>query len=191
MKYIKMLGLLAVAATALMAFAGTAAATTLTSPANQVYTSTIEASAGSTSLHNTSLEQTVTCKSSSVKGTVEQHGESVTAGGAVSTLHFNECGDDTVTVVNKGSLLIHSNGEVTSTGAEITIKEGSTGIACTYKTSGTKIGTFTESSTTGGTAVLDIASSTIPREGDSIFCGTKGQWTGTYTVTNPDFLDLD
>ena len=52
MKYVKMLGLLAVAAAALMAFAGTASATTITSNAAAPSdTPTIKASAGVTKLH--------------------------------------------------------------------------------------------------------------------------------------------
>ena len=79
MKYAKMLGLLAVAAAALMAFAGVASATTLTSPSGTTYTSTIKAtSEGTTTLHNSSLGIAVSCEESTVEGKVEKHGSGVT-----------------------------------------------------------------------------------------------------------------
>ena len=197
MKYAKMLGLLAVAAAALMAFAGVASATTLTSPAGTTYTSTIKAaSEGTTTLHNASLGVSVSCTASTVEGTVSKHGSGVTAGGNISTLTFTGCGADTVTVLANGSLEVHNisggtNGTLTSTGAQITIKNGSTGVSCTYTTNGTDIGTLTSSATTGKTATLDIASSIIPRTGDSILCGSKGEWTGSYVVNTPDSLLVD
>jgi hypothetical protein len=201
MKYAKMLGLLAIAAAALMAFAGVASATTLTSPAGTTYTSTIKAaSEGKTTLHNASLGVSVSCEESNVEGKVESHGSGVTAGGKVTTLTFTKCGADTVTVLAPGSLEVHnisgtSNGTLTSVGAEITIKNAATGVSCTYKTgpapSATDIGTLTSSATTGKTATLDIASSIIPRSGDSILCGSKGEWTGSYVVNTPDSLLVD
>lgn len=200
MKYGKMLGLLAVAAAALMAFVGTASATQLTSPSGTVYTSTISATAGVTELHGSFV--TVKCNKSSVSGSVEGHGTSVTAGGLISTLTFSEC-NFPVTVKKAGSLEIHTeytteedghktqkltangNGTLTSDGAEITIQ---TSIAnCIFTTSGTDIGTLTG----GTTAKLDINSAAIPRTGHSVFCGSSGTWTGSYTVNTPDTLLVD
>jgi hypothetical protein len=187
MKYIKMLGLLAVAAAALMAFAGTAAATVLTSPHGTVYTGKIEAeSEKTTSLHGSFT--TVSCAHSTVVGKVEEHGATSTAGGKVSSLTFSEC-NFPVSVKKAGTLQIHSNGAVTSSGAEITIE---TSIAnCIFTTTNTTAGTFTGSTTTGKTATLDINSAAIPRTGHSIFCGSSGTWTGSYEVTNPDELNVD
>ena len=192
MKYAKMLGLLAVAAAALMAFAGVASATILTSPAGTTYTSTIKAeSEGSTTLHNSSLGISVTCTASTVEGKVESHGAASTAGGKISSLTFTGCGTNDVSVAKAGSLEIHSlgsgKGTLTSTGAEITINSTSIGISCTYTTNGTDIGVVT-----GGTpAKLAIASSTITRTGDSVFCGSSGLWTGNYKVTTPSTLLID
>jgi hypothetical protein len=182
MKYLKMLGLLAVAAAAMMAFAGVASATTLTSPAGTAYTSTLKATSTSSTLHGSFIS--VTCKHSAVEGKVESHGASVTAGGKVTGLTFSEC-TDPVTVKKEGSLEVHSNGRVTSTGAEIIIHT-SVG-ECVFTTSGTDIGLFT-----GGTpAKLDIDSVAIPRTGGSFFCGSSGEWTGSYSVTTPGTLLLD
>jgi hypothetical protein len=186
MKYVKMLGLLAVAAAALMAFTGVASATTLTSPSGTTYTSTIAATAGATSLHGPFT--TVTCQKSTVEGQVESHGAGVTAGGSISTLDFSEC-NFPVKVLKNGSLEVHAtsggNGTLTTSGAEITIE---TSIAnCLFTTKSTDVGTLTG----GTTAVLDINSAGIPRTGHSIFCGSSGTWTGSYTVNTPDTLLVD
>ena len=194
MKYVKMLGLLAVAAAAMMAFAGVASATTVTSPAGTTYTSTVKASAGSTELHGEAFS--VSCASSTVEGKVESHGAGITIGGNIDSLVFASC-NFPVTVLKAGSLEVHEKqggngfvGTLTSTGAEITI-HGPFGINCLYKTNATDIGTLTGSGTTKATAKLDIDSSLIPRTGDSAFCGANGEWTGSYTVNTPDYLDVE
>ncbi|HEX5989949.1 MAG TPA: hypothetical protein VFY75_07045 [Solirubrobacterales bacterium] len=194
MKYVKILGLLAVAASALMAFAATASATTITSPTGTSYTGTIHASSeGTTTLHGEALS--VSCKKSTVTGTLSTHGSSVTASGPISTLDFSECGDDVVTVKQNGSLEAHgtaTGATLTSTGAIITIHTHLFGINCTYETKNTDIGNLTDShsaATTGAT--LDIDSSLIPRVGDSVFCGEFGEWTGSYLVSTPSHLYVD
>ena len=187
MKYVKMLGLLAVAAAAMMAFAGVASATTLTSPSGTTYTGNIAASAGLTELHGEAFS--VACNKSAVSGKVEKHGAGVTAGGNIGSLTFSECSFP-VTVLKAGSLEVHAtsggNGTLTSSGAEITI-HGPFGINCLYKTSGTDVGNLTG----GSNAKLDIDSSLIPRTGDSAFCGAAGEWTGSYNVTTPNPLIVD
>ena len=192
--------LLVLAAAAFMALAASASATTVTSPSGTVYTSTMKAaSEGTTTLHNSSLGVSVSCTASSVEGKVQNHGSGVTASGSISSLTFTGCGADTVTVLKAGSLEVHDktggnnfDGTLTSVGAEITIKNGATGVSCTYTTgTGTDIGTLTGSVSTGGNATLDIESATIPRTGDSILCGSKGQWTGSYKVTTPSTLLVD
>jgi hypothetical protein len=190
MKYVKMLGLLAVAAAALMAFAGTASATVLTSPAGTTYTGTIKAeSVGATSLHGPFT--TVSCTNSTVEGTVSQHGAGVTVKGSIGKekLTFTGC-NYPVKVLKEGSLEIHAtsggNGTVTSSGAEVTIE---TSIAnCIFTTNSTDIGTFEGNG--GGHARLSINSAGIPRTGHSFFCGSSGQWTGSYTVTTPGTLTV-
>ena len=186
MKYAKMLGLLAVAVTALMAFAGVASATTLTSPAGTTYTSTIKATSTESSLDGAFV--TVTCAHSAVEGKVESHGAASTAGGKISSLTFSSCNYPT-TVKKAGSLEIHGlgggNGTLTSTGAEIEIAT-SVG-TCIFTTSATDVGTLTG----GTTAKLDIASAKIPRTGGNFLCGSTGTWTGSYTVNTPDTLLVD
>lgn len=188
MKYIKMLGLLAVAAAALMAFAGVASATTITSSSGE--TPSIVATSSHPVLHNASLGTETTCTESTVEGKVDSHGAGA-AEGKISKLTFGNCGNSHVTVKTAGSLSIvgagaTGNGTLTSTGAEITVTNTSVGVSCIYKTNSTHIGTVT-----GGTpAKLKIESALIPRTGHSFFCGSQGQWTGEYTVTSPGTLSV-
>lgn len=190
MKYTKMLGLLVVAAAALMAFAGTASASTAKSN-GALYTGAIEATnVGTSELHGSFIS--VACNKSLVKGNVEAHGAGVTASGKIGTLSFTEC-NYPVTVLKAGSLEAHAiaptgNATLTSSGAEIKIHT-SVG-ECIFTTTATHIGTLTGSSNTGGHAHLHISSSEIPRTGGSFFCGSKGVWTGTYTVVTPSRLDI-
>lgn len=203
MKYAKILGLLAVAAAAMMAFAASASATEVTSPTGTLYTGEIHAEAehnavdGGPILHGPADIQ---CTNSTVSGTIETHGSTTTAHGPINSLTFTNCnpGQD-VTVLNPGRLIAHTDpepgagkydGTLTSDGAEVLIHLTSIGITCLYTTEETDIGTLTSSDTTEGTATLDIEG-TIPRTGGSIFCGSSGTWTGSYEVTTPDTLYID
>lgn len=215
MKYVKMLGLLAVAAAALMAFAGTASATELTNAQGDklgVGTEIHAESEGATSLTGTI---TITCQKSTVEGEVTNAGGAgITVSGHVSTLTFTECGNHTVTVKNAGSLEIHTefeetgdpktshetaaatgNGTLTSTDAEVTVLLHSFllgTVHCIYKTNETDIGTLTGSKNVAGkTATLDINSVSIPRVTTDSACGNHSTWEGSYSVTNPDYLDVD
>ncbi|HXR60656.1 MAG TPA: hypothetical protein VN732_04955 [Solirubrobacterales bacterium] len=194
MKHLKMLGLLAVAVTALLAFAGTASATTLTSPTGTTYTGTITAeSIGSTTLHGSFTD--VSCTASHVEGKVETHGVGKTVGGKIGKLSFTGCNFPT-TVLKAGSLELHAvncktycTGTLTSSGAEIKIQT-SVG-ECIFTTASTHLGTFTGTDHTGGHPILHIDSANIPRTGGSFLCGSSGVWTGTYTVKTPSTGWLD
>jgi hypothetical protein len=186
MKYAKILGLLAVAAAALMAFAGVASATTVTSSAGT--TPAISASAeGHVVLDNPIAK--IEC-ASSVSGSVTAHGAGVTASGPISALSFTGCTNSWhVTVVSAGSLEIHSigsgDGTLTSSGA--TVESTRFGITCRYATSSTDIGTVTD----GTNATLDI-SAAIPFHGGSGLCGGGATtWTGSYKVNSPTNLVID
>jgi hypothetical protein len=199
MKYIKMLGLAAVAAAALMAFmgAGTASAAKLTSPAGtQLLAGTvIKAEAeGHVTLHPPI--GSITCAKSSVEGKTTTAGggnPTTTVKGEITLLTFTEC-NATVTVLKKGTLEIHSlgggNGTLTSSGAEVTVSFS--GFHCIFSTSNTDLGTVTGSGVTKSNATLDI-SATIPRTGGSsgVFCGSTAAWTGAYKVTQPNPLVID
>ena len=196
MKYVKMLGLLAMAAASLMAFAGTASATTVTSPPGVTYTGHIEASSenGHVILH-ASNGVTIECAGFAT-GSLTSHGAALTASGAISHLTFPGCtGGDTVTVITAGSLEAHAigggNATLTSNGATITAVDGATGVACEYTTSNTHVGVVTGATTSTGHATLDINSAKIPRTGDSILCGSTATWTGNYKVNTPTGLTFD
>jgi len=213
MKYVKILGLLAVAAAALMAFAGPASATTITSPTGTAYTGTIQAtSEGHVVLKNPIAN--IAC-SSKVHGLSLTHGAGQTAKGNINELLWGEkegvyagkCTDSWhVTTVTAGSLEIHwvasHVGTLTSSGAKVTTTR--LGLTCVYATNNTHIGSFTDSHTAGdkdgnvnetkeGTATLHVNASIPIISGESsALCGSgNAKWEGSYTVTTPHLIYID
>lgn len=188
MKHLRMLGLLAVAAAALMAFAGSASATSVTS--NNGTTPEIRATSSNSELDGAFV--TVKCSHSEVHSKVEQHGPSVTVKGKNSLLTFTGCNYE-VTVKTAGSLELHGtsttgNAALTSLGAEISIH---TSIGtCIFTTNSTVIGEITGSNHTGGNAVLDLNSAKIPRTGGNFLCGSSGTWTGSYAIGTPSTFEV-
>jgi len=184
MKYVKILGLLAVAAAALMAFAASASATTVVD-GNGNETPTIHAVHEGThvSLHNSIVN--IECNST-VEGTVTSHGSGVTAVGHISTLLFNNCTNEwVVDVTSNGTLEVHytgpgtghGEGTLTSNAAKVTATRA--GLSCVYETKNTAIGTVVG----GNPATLSISAS-IPRVGGSFLCGgSTATWTGSYATT--------
>ena len=199
MRYIKMLGLAAIAAAALMAFvgAGSASATELTCNGVKCPVGTIIHAQTPAGTHATLHPPigAIECNST-VEGTVTDAGSSTTTvKGTITVLTFTPCTNGAVvTVLKKGTLEIHTassgggTGTVTSIGAEVTVQ--AFGFHCIFGTgAGVDIGTVTTNTTTPGDATLDIAA-TIPRTGGSsgVFCGSTAQWTGSYTSTKPTTL---
>jgi hypothetical protein len=192
MKYVRMCGLLGVAVAAVMAFAGSASATTLTSPTGTTFTGKIHAVGenGHVELH-TALGS-VECDSTA-EAEFKTHGAGVTVRGPVTSLLFYDCtNEDTVTVKRAGTLEVHwtsgYNGTLTSNETEVEVYFHSFGGSCIYLTKNTDIGTVT-----GGTeATLDIDGD-ILRTGGSlgIFCDSFGVLTGSYKVTTPHTLYVD
>jgi hypothetical protein len=171
-----------------LVLAGSAVATTITSPTGRVATPAIKAeSEGHIVLHNELAK--IEC-ASTIEGKVEKHGAGVTASGNISALSFTGCTNDWVVHVNfKGSLEVHwtsgYNGTVTSTGMKITATRY--GVSCIYETSATDIGTIT-----GGTPATLHLVANIPRVGGSFACGgSTAQLTGSYKVTSPSALLID
>ena len=192
MKYLKILGLLAVAAAALMAFGGTASATTVkTSTSGAAATPTIHAvnENGHVKLENPISK--IEC-SSTVEGTVTSHGPEVTAIGHISVLNFTGCTNEWhVTTIElpeanhpTGTLEVHwtsgHNGILTSSGTRVDATRF--GVTCVYETVATKIGTVTG----GNPATLDIeASIPINTKLSSFLCGTSpSKWEGNYSTTS-------
>jgi len=208
MKYLKMLGLAAVAAMALTAFlgAGTASATELykyTTPSNNdtlgvgtVLESTLETGT-SALLRDTLGGANDTCTSSVVKGTIEAAGGVVPhPNGKISSLTFTGCSHTTTVMKNAdgffGSLEIQSiagttNGTVISKESRVTVKSTIFGLSCVANTgAGTTIGTLTGAKSSTGKATMDI-NGVITLEGG---CGDS-TWTGSYEVTNPVGLTVE
>ncbi len=191
MKYVKILGLLAVAAAALMALAGTASATIVkTETSGAAATPTIHAvnEGGHVSLQNPIA--TISC-SSTVEGKVESHGSGVTAKGNITTLSFTGCTNSwhvTAVAGSLGSLEVHwtsgYNGVLTSSGSKVDTTR--LGVTCVYETNNTNIGTVTG----GSPATLHIEAS-IPINGaeSSGLCGSgNAKWEGNYVSTSAIYV---
>jgi hypothetical protein len=184
MFYVKILGLLAVAAVALTAFTGVASASTATSPAGTAYTGKIEATAGKSFFKGSFAE--VVCTSATLKGQVTSHGAGLTVDADLYHIASSGCNYEVTTTITAGTLTIHGfgggNATVTSTGM-VTTAHTSLG-TCVFTTNNTDLGTLKG----GSPATLEIASAAIPRTGGNFLCGSSGTWTATYTVSNPKTL---
>jgi len=192
MKYVKILGLLAVAASAMMAFAANASATTVTGSGGTktptIHAISEESAVAGTKhvlLHNAIAN--IQCESTA-QGAVEAAGEGgtgLTVKGAISSLTFSPCTNSWVVHVDTfGELEVHgesgNKGTLTSTGTKVTATRF--GLQCVYKTNATDIGTVT-----GGAsfATLDI-NATIPvvaAESSFLCTETPAKWTGAYKTT--------
>lgn len=201
MKYIKMLGLAAVAATALTAIlgAGSASATTLTKEGGAIMgaNSTIHANLESGTVAKLIFGfETVECNEATIGAiTANETGAEITANMTTKTLFFNKC-DCEVKTLAGNFLLIKSlgnnNGTLTSSGAEITVNCTSAFglVHCIISTASTDIGTLTGSANTKATATMDIASANIGLLKTNPICGETAKWEGKYLVGTPDTLNV-
>jgi hypothetical protein len=198
MKYVKMLGLAAIAAAALMAYvgAGTASATALCSTSTSPCTGT-KYGVGTeirASLHNgqavlTAIFATVKCSESLVVGEVTNAGgASATVVGKITTLAFGTC-NCTVTVLANGELEVHytSAGNGTLTGKNSSVTIDCSGVKCIFGTAaaGTTIGTVT-----GGNGAIITANANLPYiSGDaSNFVCTAGSGIGIWKAPYEAFV---
>lgn len=188
MKYVKILGLLAVAAAAMMAFAASASADTVTTTEQSTpgggtnETPNIHAvnEGGHVSLQNPIA--TISC-SSTFTGHVTEHKAGQPVRGIVTSLSFTGCTNSWhVTTLSLGTLSFEaSNGEVVSNGTKVDTTRF--GVTCVYETINTKVGTATG----GSPATLHIEAS-IPINGaeSSGLCGSgNAKWEGNYVTTHP------
>jgi hypothetical protein len=197
MKYVKMLGVAAVAAAALMAFAGagTASASVLCKTAPNAKGNCPVGWGYSGEIHAVSTEKpvltgepvNVVCNESTLKGNASE-GTKVageTPKGPVEVLTFTgECNCEVV-VVNPGSLEIHAigdtgNGTLTSNGATVTIncKTIFGTIHCAYVTNNKDLGELK-----GGATPSITVTTEVEREETSSLCG-KAIWHSAYKITN-------
>jgi hypothetical protein len=196
MKYIKILSLAAVAAMALMAFvASSASATALYNEATKMTTpSTLDfsiPSGGSAVLVDTNGNALDTCSGSTVKGTLESNGPTVT--GTNTELTWTGCTWPTKTLA-PGKLTVEQIGSTTNgtvkshAQIEVTINTGFFG-SCVYGVaSGTSIGTLTTASS--GAATFH-ANAVATRFGSNFACPSTSKWTGSYTSTEPVNLRVE
>jgi hypothetical protein len=180
----KTLGAAVAAALALMAFAGTASATTLeTNGVTQSGAVTLEATfKGSSTLRTTSGTFFNTCSASTLKGTTNLTTGTIVAG-PVSSLSFSGCTHEKIKVNSTGSLSVErigetTNGTVRSTGASITLPATVFGsvVEVTCTTSGTDLGTLT--GTASGTSTHIIINAVLTCSG---LLPTAG-WQATYVI---------
>jgi hypothetical protein len=216
MNYLRILGLMAVAAATLMAFAASASATTLTSPTGTTYTGTFAAHSTNFTTHGSFV--TVSCTESKLEGKVEQHGAGKTVKGNLTKLTFSGC-NFPFTVNASGNLEFHAVSEITNVGTgkkeivtcntagqvectgtvtsnQIKLTVATSVGNCVFTTNATDLGTLTPTNDTLSTAVLDIGApegktGRIPRTEGNFLCGSSAQWTGSYSFTTPDSLYVD
>ncbi len=195
MKFMKVLGLAAIAAAALMAFvgAGTASAapndtvlcktTTLPCTGHYPVGTTIHAELATGTATLKAGFATITCKKSTVQG---KTATTTTPEGNIEVLTFTECGEAKVVVLKKGKLQIHHTGghvgNLTVSGVEVTVEVG--GVSCTYG------GTISTGLTvTGGAPASMVANeASIPKVAGGFLCANPSKWTAHYKVTTPNPL---
>jgi hypothetical protein len=204
MKHLKMLGLAAVAATALMAFIGVG---TAAAGPTELYAGHVTQEAGltihstlavgtSAKLSDTSGELADTCKGSTVHGTTSNT-TAAQVTGEIKSLTWSECNFPTVTLTN-GSLDItyvgdqngdgQGDGTVTGTGSVVTVKVFGL-FDCKYGTgAGTHLGTLF--GTTAGTTTLSINATVLEQAPHVFGCPETTKWVANYTVTSPLGLNV-
>jgi hypothetical protein len=199
MKYLKMLGLAAVAAAALMAFvgAGTASASVLCSTTTTPCTSpwktgtvmdfSLVGTAKLTTTEGTVLD---TCTGGTVKGNLEQGTSTATAKGNVTAANLTWSGcTSTTDTLTGGTLEIHniagtSNGTVTAKEFRVTVDSFLGSCVMTVGT-GVDLGTLTEGKAGTGSSpdVTLHVNAVVKRE--SGLCGETALWNATYVLTEP------
>jgi hypothetical protein len=199
MRHLKMLGLAAIAATALMAFlgAGTASATVIcknnlnTTTCSEKYPvgteGTASLAAGTSMILETTGGSTLdTCTGSTVKSSIKEAGSATTTVTSnLSSITFANCTFPTTTV-SPGSAVLHhiagtDNGTLTTLNTEVTINTGFFG-ACTYGMgSATDLGT-----TVGGNPGSITINSLVPLvKNESGLCPAEARLTAKYVATSP------
>lgn len=200
MKFLKMLGLAAVAAAALMAFAGAgpASATVVckTQPTAGVCPSEWDYPVGtkgkaslaagtSAALQTTAGEVLVTCTASTVEGTSENTGGATsTVKSTLTALTWSGC-SSTVKTLNPGTGELHwiagtNNGTLTTFNTLVTVNIF--GVSCSYGTgaAGTDMGT-----TIGGNPGHLAVNTAINKQEGGFLCPATARFSAEYVATEP------
>jgi opacity protein-like surface antigen len=201
MKYVKMLALAAVAATALMALAGagTASATVLchsaATPCPQKWPLGTETEfivkPGTTAKWFSGANTLMTCTGGQLKAKITNAGsstETVKTSVAASGFSWSSC-NVTQETLEGGELETHSiaettNGTMTMKGFAFKMNTTQYG-TCIYTAGPTSVelGTLTASKT--GEATIDIIAKLTKKEGSSFLCPTTIEWWEEWTQTKP------
>jgi hypothetical protein len=200
MKYLKMFGLAAITAAAVMAFvgAGTASATgrlcsTATNPCTSPWTVPQEIdfslkSGTSAKLTTTSGETLDTCTTSTVRGDLEKN--TTTPEGPLTEIHWTGCTVTTDTIkTGRLDITATSNGNGTLfAGATIEVTVSIFGTTCNYGVnSGTSLGTVTEGI---GTAATFTANAIAKKLAGNFLCPETTRWDAEYVLTKPSNTTL-
>jgi hypothetical protein len=208
MKYVRTLGLIGLASVALLALAGTASATAITSNGSTYTGKFVAESTTQIQIHRNQLFEgafNVNCAKSRLEGQVESHGVGITATIRLTNVLFMECvtvAYVTETVLLKpGNFEVHTasgdtegttgNGTVTyaKNPFELTIKWQTmvgNGEHCIFKVSNSDIGSIRGSKSLGGTAAFELRAALTT----SLGCGLTAELTGNYTISTPDNLNV-
>lgn len=191
MKYLKMLGLAAIAAMGLMAFVGasSASATTLSSEGKNLPAGTtiLASLTGSAELKETGGQVLDTCTAGTVHlVTANETGSSINTSGEVG-ITWGEtgtaCTHTTDTIKGgTGSITYTSglNGTVVSSSAEVTVETA--GLSCIYGTAstGTTLGVLQGSTTANATLEINVP---VLKKGGAFLCPGSAVWKAKYVVT--------
>lgn len=201
MRYTKILALLTVAAAALMAFAGSAFAGTITYNSGGAQIIMDEGSSFHVKLlASSTLDGTIniSCANGTGIADVTDEGGSIlgwtfTPDVELTNVTNSECGNHTVSVLDGGSWSFESLGgnqaTVRSSGTELTVLTHSIFLGtrhCIYVTNNTHIGTVS-----GTPAKLTIDSAPIPQAATDSLCGNDAEWTATYEFSSPAGITID
>jgi hypothetical protein len=208
MKYLKMVGLAAVAAAALMAIAGAGSASatvfcsTTTTPCSSKWPAGTElrftVTSGTAGIwKNTTGETVANCPEGELRGKMPSTGsatETVKLSVAASGLTWPGVGGCLKTITTEGGTLeFHAisgtdNATVTVSGIKITLEIEQFGISCIYGfATGEHFGLLTGNGT--GKAVLDVNTSFLKKEG-SFLCPESLRWTESFTQIAPSGTGL-
>jgi len=199
MKHLKMLGLFAMAAAALMAFAGSASAQTLTAPTGTTYTGALSSSLEGSALLKAGFAE-ITCTTGTVAGSVTTN-NNTEASGSITEVSFSNCkeGQTVDTLSSTGTLtILKSTHAVSGTGTEVTTAVG--GISCVYGLGATSTALGTATNTEVETKAEEkpkedrvtlAISAKLPKISGGFLCASPATWTANYVVTSPagSFLD--
>jgi hypothetical protein len=183
MKKLRALGVFAVAAASLTAFAGSASATTPVIFSTGVeYTGTIDFSGTESLFWEASVIQ-ITCTEWTIEGDVTTNTNGV-ASGPITSISLTNCGESTVDTLAAGSFEIKSGGETRLSGNRVTMERF--GISCVYGGgTGTKFGTLKA----GGSLKVEAA---LPKQtGSNFLCPSTAAVSGTGTITSPHNITFD